>query len=70
MSEKKIKGSIDAIEPKIGAKERMYQNIMKKAQQAAPAEKPAEPQKKVIPFVRYKRKAISFFFMLYIISIY
>lgn len=53
MSEKKIKESIDAIEPKIGAKERMYQNIMKKAQQAAPAEKPAEPKKKVLPFVRY-----------------
>ena len=53
MSEKKIKESIDAIEPKVGAKERMYQNIMKKAQQAAPAEKPAEPKKKPIPFVRY-----------------
>ena len=53
MSEKKIKESIDAIEPKLGAKERMYQNIMKKAQQAAPAEKPAEPKKEVIPFVRY-----------------
>lgn len=53
MSEKKIKESIDAIEPEAGAKERMYQNIMKKAQQAAPAEKPAEPKKKVIPFVRY-----------------
>lgn len=53
MSEKKIKESIDAIEPEAGAKERMYQNIMKKAQQAAPAEKPAEPKKKPIPFVRY-----------------
>ncbi len=53
MSEKKIKESIDAIEPEAGAKERMYQNIMKKAQQAAPAEKPAEPKKKVIPLVRY-----------------
>ena len=53
MSEKKIKESIDAVEPGAGAKERMYQNIMKKAQQAAPAEKPAEPKKKVIPFVRY-----------------
>ena len=53
MSEKKIKGSIDAIEPEAGAKDRMYQNIMKKAQQATPAEKPAEPKKKPIPFVRY-----------------
>lgn len=53
MSEKKIKESIDAIEPEVGAKERMYQNIMKKAQQAAPAEKPTEPKKKVIPLVRY-----------------
>ena len=53
MSEKKIKESIDAIEPKAGAKERMYQNIMKKAQQAVPAEKSAEPKKKPIKFVRY-----------------
>ena len=53
MSEKKIKESIDAIEPEAGAKERMYQNIMKKAQQAAPVEKPAEPKKKPIKFVRY-----------------
>ena len=53
MSEKKIKESIDAIEPEAGAKERMYQNILKKAQQAAPAEKPAEPKKKKAPFVRY-----------------
>lgn len=53
MSEKKIKESIDAIEPEDGAKERMYQNIMKKAAQAAPEKKPAEPKKKPIPFVRY-----------------
>ena len=53
MSEKKIKESIDAIEPEAGAKERMYQNIMKKAQQTVPVEKPAEPKKKPIPFVRY-----------------
>ena len=53
MSETKIKESIDAIEPEAGAKERMYQNIMKKAQQTAPAEKPAEPKKKTIPFARY-----------------
>ncbi len=53
MSEKKIKDSIDAVEPKAGAKERMYQNIFKKAHQAVPAEKPAEPKKKPIRFVRY-----------------
>ena len=52
MSENKIKKSIDAIEPEAGAKERMYQNIMKKAQQAAPAEKPTE-KKRTILFVRY-----------------
>ena len=44
MSEKRIQESIDAIEPEAGAKERMYQNILKKS---------AEPKKKVIPFVRY-----------------
>ena len=48
MSEKKIKESIDAIEPEVGAKERMYQNILKKAQQSSPAEKLAEPKKKPI----------------------
>lgn len=49
MSEKKIRDSIDAIEPEAGAKERMYQNILEKAQQSAPAEK----KKKPVPFVRY-----------------
>jgi hypothetical protein len=49
VSEKKIKNSIDAIEPETGAKERMYQNILEKAQQSAPAEK----KKKPVPFVRY-----------------
>lgn len=53
MSEKKIKDAINAIEPKADAKERMYKNILKKAQQAVPAEMPAEPKKKVISFVRY-----------------
>lgn len=53
MSEEKIKESIDAIEPEVGAKERMYRNIMKKAQQATLTEKPAEPKKKPISFVRY-----------------
>ena len=51
MSEKKIKASIDAIEPEAGAKERMYQNILKKA--SVPAEKPVEPKKKSVPFVHY-----------------
>lgn len=53
MSEKKIKESIDAIEPETGAKERMYQNIMKKAQQAVPVEKPAEPKRKSAGILRY-----------------
>ena len=66
MSEKKIKESIDAIEPEAGAKERMYQNIMKKAQQAAPAEKPAEPKKKPIPFVRYALPIAACFCLLVI----
>ena len=39
--------------PEAGAKERMYQNILKKAQQAAPAEAPAAPKKKSNPFLRY-----------------
>ncbi len=54
MSEKKIKEAIDAIEPESGAKERMYQNIMKKAQQqAAPAVEPAEQKKRPMRLVRY-----------------
>ena len=53
MNEKKIKESIAAIEPEAGAKERMYQNIMKKAQQAAPVKNPARSKKKTVPFVRY-----------------
>lgn len=54
MSDKKIKESIDSIEPESGAKERMYQNIMKKAQpQSEPIVTPAAPKKKTIPFVRY-----------------
>ncbi len=53
MSEKKIKDSIDNIEPASGAKERMYRNIMKKASQAAPEEKPAEPKRKSAGILRY-----------------
>lgn len=53
MSQKKIKDSIDTIEPEAGAKERMYQNIIKKTQQSVPLEKPAQPKKKPLPFVRY-----------------
>ncbi len=53
MSEKEIKDSINAIEPNDDAKERMYQNILKKAQQSALAEKPAKSKKKRTPFVRY-----------------
>lgn len=45
---------MDAIEPELGAKERMYQNIMKKAhQQAAPASKPTAQKKRPVSFVRY-----------------
>lgn len=46
MSKNKIKKSIDNIEPQVDAKERMYQNILKKAQKTAPTEKPAETKKK------------------------
>ena len=53
MKENKIKEAIDAIEPEVGAKERMYQNILKKAQQTAPAEAPAAPKKKPIAILRY-----------------
>lgn len=53
MSEKKIKDSIDNIEPASGAKERMYRNIMKKAAQAAPEEKPAEPKRNSAGILRY-----------------
>lgn len=50
MSEKNIKNSIDNIEPASGARDRMYQNIMKKAQQAESA---PPPTKKPIPIRRY-----------------
>ncbi len=50
MSEKHIKNSIDNIEPASGARDRMYRNIMKKAQQAEPA---PSPEKKPIPIRRY-----------------
>ena len=59
MSENNIKKAIDSVEPSSGAKERMYRNIIKKAQQAAPTQMPAEPakekqtKKKTVPFVRY-----------------
>ena len=54
MSEKRIQDAINSVEPEAGAKERMYQNILKKAQQqSAPAEAPVEKKKKPIPFVRY-----------------
>lgn len=53
MSEKKIKDSINTIEPNDDAKERMYQNILKKAQQDPLAEEPTKSKKKRTPFVRY-----------------
>lgn len=49
MNDKNIKDAIDAIQPEPGAKERMYQNIRKKARQAAPAQPKRSPHR----FVRY-----------------
>lgn len=63
MNEKQIKNAIDGIEPEIGAKERMYQNIMKKAQQqAAPASKPAVRKS----FMRYALPIAACFCLLVI----
>lgn len=50
MSEMKIKSSISSVEPENGAKERMYQNIMKKTQQQTA---PAKKKSKTISFARY-----------------
>lgn len=50
MSKNKIQNSVNSVEPENGAKERMYQNIMKKAQQQTAA---VEKKKKPIPFARY-----------------
>lgn len=65
MSEKRIKDSIDAVEPETGAKERMYRNIMKKAQQqAASAVQSAAPQKQPLLFARYALSIAACFCLL------
>lgn len=67
MSENRIQDAINSVEPEAGAKERMYQNILKKAQQASvPAETPAEKKKKPIPFVRYALPVAACFCLLVI----
>ncbi len=67
MSEKKIKESIDAIEPEAGAKERMYQNILKKAQQQAnPVEEPPIQKNRPIRFIRYALPIAACFCLLVI----
>ena len=67
MSEKKIKKSIDAIEPRAGAKERMYQNILKKAeQQAKPVEEPPIQKTRPIRFIRYALPVAACFCLLVI----
>ena len=67
MSEKRIQDAINSVEPEAGAKERMYQNILKKAQQqSAPAEASVEKKKKPIPFVRYALPIAACFCLLVI----
>ncbi len=54
MSKEKIKNAIDAVEPEAGAKERMYQNIMKKAlKQADHESKPGGQKKLTAKILRY-----------------
>ncbi len=54
MSEKKIKKTINSIEPEVGAKERMYNNIMKKAeQQKSKTEEPVQKPKAIRYITRY-----------------
>ena len=67
MSEKNIKESIDSIEPENGAKERMYQNILKKAQQQAnPVEEPPIQKNRPIRFIRYALPIAACFCLLVI----
>ena len=67
MSENRIQDAINSVEPEAGAKERMYQNILEKAQQASvPAETPGEKKKKPIPFVRYALPIAACFCLLII----
>lgn len=54
MSEEKIKESLDAVTPSVDAKERMYRNILKKAQaQAEPSPVPTAQKMKTAKFMRY-----------------
>ena len=52
MNENDIKKAVNSVEPEPGAKERMYQNIMKKAELTASAGKAAEPKKKTAVYYR------------------
>ncbi len=53
MNEKKIKDTIDRIEPSTDVKERMYQNILKKAQQQTSNKKVPIQKKHSTWFIRY-----------------
>ena len=54
MNENKIKNALDSVEPTDGAKERMYRNIMKKAeQQKSKTEEPAKKPKAIRYITRY-----------------
>lgn len=64
MNEENIKESIDAIEPEADAKERMYQNIMKKAQKTTSVGSGNELKKKPISFVRYALPVAACFCLL------
>lgn len=67
MSEKNIKNSINNIEPETGAKERMYQNILKKAQQqATPVEEPPIQKNRPVRFIRYALPIAACFCLLVI----
>lgn len=61
MNEKKLKDAIDAIEPEAGAKERMYQNILKKAQAEA---QPEKPQKQRLRLTHYALPVAACFCLL------
>ena len=60
MNDKNIKDAIGAIQPEPGAKERMYQNIRKKARQT----EPAQPKRSPIRFVRYALPVAACFCLL------
>ena len=67
MSEKRIKEIINTIEPDAGAKERMYQNILKKAQQQnVRAETHSQHNKRSTRFIRYALPIAACFCLLVI----